>query len=160
MTDPKRSPATHRAPSNPAPPATHRTPPDQATPATHRTPPNQAPPTPPHPAPATHQAPPNPAPPTPPHPAEPGNASHPPAPRLAAPLRKVAAFLADVPLSRAPYAFFGHSPGAPVSYGIRALRDAGRQQPDRLIVSGFPAPHHRQVRASDPTETLGSVGRS
>ncbi|MFJ8311329.1 MULTISPECIES: thioesterase II family protein [unclassified Streptomyces] len=67
----------------------------------------------------------------------------------------VAAFLAEVPLSRAPYAFFGHSLGALISYEItRALRAAGRPLPARLIVSGFPAPHHRHERASDPLHRL------
>ncbi|MGW2858695.1 thioesterase II family protein [Streptomyces sp. NPDC001205] len=67
----------------------------------------------------------------------------------------VAAFLDEVPLSRAPYAFFGHSLGSLVAYEItRALRDAGRPLPARLILSGYPAPHHRHVRADDPVHQL------
>ncbi|RVU23862.1 thioesterase [Streptomyces antnestii] len=54
----------------------------------------------------------------------------------------VEAFLAEVSLGKEPYAFFGHSLGALVSYEItRALRAAGRPLPARLVVSGFPAPH-------------------
>ncbi|MFG2717814.1 thioesterase II family protein [Streptomyces sp. NPDC048416] len=67
----------------------------------------------------------------------------------------VAAFLREVPLSHKPYAFFGHSLGSLVAYEVtRALRDAGRPLPARLILSGFPAPHHRHVRASDPLHLL------
>lgn len=42
----------------------------------------------------------------------------------------------------APYTFFGHSLGALVAYELAgALREAGRRLPERLVVSGFPAPH-------------------
>ena len=41
----------------------------------------------------------------------------------------------------APYAFFGHSLGALVAYEVtRELRRAGRRLPDRLVLSGYPAP--------------------
>ncbi|MGW2557758.1 thioesterase II family protein [Streptomyces sp. NPDC001514] len=68
----------------------------------------------------------------------------------------VEAFLADVPLGGpAPYAFFGHSLGALVSYEItRALRAAGRRLPARLIVSGFPAPHLHRQRTAEPLHRL------
>ncbi|MBT2385830.1 thioesterase II family protein [Streptomyces sp. ISL-11] len=67
----------------------------------------------------------------------------------------VEAFLAEVPLGAggAPYAFFGHSLGALVSYEIaRGLRAAGRPLPSRLVVSGFPAPH--LPRAVEPLHRL------
>ncbi|MFE4868339.1 thioesterase II family protein [Streptomyces sp. NPDC056682] len=67
----------------------------------------------------------------------------------------VAAFLAEVPLSGTPYVFFGHSLGALIAYEItRALRAAGRPLPARLIVSGYPAPHRRHPRVSDPLHGL------
>ncbi|WP_328307640.1 alpha/beta fold hydrolase [Streptomyces sp. NBC_00442] len=67
----------------------------------------------------------------------------------------VAAFLDEVPLSPEPYAFFGHSLGSLVAYEVtRALRDAGRPLPARLIVSALPAPHHRHARAADPLHRL------
>ncbi|MCX5206819.1 alpha/beta fold hydrolase [Streptomyces sp. NBC_00237] len=65
----------------------------------------------------------------------------------------VTAFLAEVPLDAAPYAFFGHSLGSLVSYEItRALRAAGRPLPARLVVSGMPAPH--LPRTSGPLHEL------
>ncbi|MFI6048474.1 thioesterase II family protein [Streptomyces violascens] len=67
----------------------------------------------------------------------------------------VAAFLDEVPLSPAPFAFFGHSLGSLVAYEItRALRDAGRPLPARLVLSGYPAPHLRHVRVDDPLHDL------
>ncbi|MCT9090203.1 alpha/beta fold hydrolase [Streptomyces sp. ASQP_92] len=67
----------------------------------------------------------------------------------------VAAFLDQVPLSEPPFAFFGHSLGSLIAYEVtRALRDAGRPLPYRLILSGYPAPHHRHVRAGDPLHRL------
>ncbi|WP_438290220.1 thioesterase II family protein [Streptomyces sp. HUAS TT7] len=67
----------------------------------------------------------------------------------------VAAFLDEVPLSPAPFAFFGHSLGSLIAYEItRALRDAGRPLPARLVVSGYPAPHLRHVRVDDPLHHL------
>ncbi|MFE9369237.1 thioesterase II family protein [Streptomyces sp. NPDC006711] len=67
----------------------------------------------------------------------------------------VAAFLEEVPLSPQPYAFFGHSLGSLVAYEItRALRDAGRPLPARLILSGCPAPHLPRARVSGPVHQL------
>ncbi|GGU28738.1 thioesterase II family protein [Streptomyces violascens] len=67
----------------------------------------------------------------------------------------VAAFLDEVPLSPAPFAFFGHSLGSLIAYEVtRALRDAGRPLPARLVLSGYPAPHLRHVRVDDPLHHL------
>ncbi|MEU9191962.1 thioesterase II family protein [Streptomyces hundungensis] len=67
----------------------------------------------------------------------------------------VAAFLDEVPLGPEPFAFFGHSLGSLIAYEVtRALRDAGRPLPYRLILSGYPAPHRRHVRATDPLHRL------
>ncbi|MFE4857011.1 thioesterase II family protein [Streptomyces sp. NPDC056670] len=67
----------------------------------------------------------------------------------------VAAFLDEVEPGPAPFAFFGHSLGSLVAYEItRALRDAGRPLPYRLILSGYPAPHRRHVRVDDPLHRL------
>ncbi|OIJ63643.1 thioesterase II family protein [Streptomyces mangrovisoli] len=68
-------------------------------------------------------------------------------PRLAEPpltsmRRLVEAFLAEVPPAEGPFAFFGHSLGALVSYEItRALVAEGRPLPAHLVVSAHPAPH-------------------
>ncbi|MEU9098535.1 alpha/beta fold hydrolase [Streptomyces sp. NPDC048361] len=68
----------------------------------------------------------------------------------------VAAFVDEVTLSPQPYAFFGHSLGSLVAYEVtRALRDAGRPLPARLILSAFPPPHHRHPRAMNPLHRLG-----
>ncbi|MFG3281782.1 thioesterase II family protein [Streptomyces sp. NPDC048111] len=67
----------------------------------------------------------------------------------------VAAFLAEVELTPGPFAFFGHSLGSLIAYEItRGLRAAGRPLPDRLVLSGYPAPHHRHVRVDDPLHHL------
>ncbi|MCX5386742.1 thioesterase II family protein [Streptomyces sp. NBC_00083] len=67
----------------------------------------------------------------------------------------VTAFVDEVPLGPEPYAFFGHSLGSLVAYEVtRALRDAGRPLPARLVLSAFPAPHHRHARALDPLHRL------
>jgi surfactin synthase thioesterase subunit len=64
----------------------------------------------------------------------------------------VAAVTAAVPTS-VPYSVFGHSLGALVAYEVtRALGRAGRRLPDRLIVSGFPAPSVPRVET--PVHTL------
>ncbi|GAO09687.1 alpha/beta fold hydrolase [Streptomyces lydicamycinicus] len=61
--------------------------------------------------------------------------------------------LANVPLGRAPYAFFGHSLGSLIAYEVtRALRREDRPLPERLVVSGYPAPH--LPRASQELHTL------
>jgi medium-chain acyl-[acyl-carrier-protein] hydrolase len=54
---------------------------------------------------------------------------------------------------RSPFVFVGHSMGAMVAFEItRLLRDAGRPQPDLLIVGGCAAPHLRRRRT--PTYNL------
>ncbi|MEU2061640.1 alpha/beta fold hydrolase [Streptomyces sp. NPDC013455] len=54
----------------------------------------------------------------------------------------VEAFVAHVPLPTDRFVFFGHSLGALFAYEVtRALAAAGRPLPDRLVVSGFRAPH-------------------
>jgi surfactin synthase thioesterase subunit len=64
----------------------------------------------------------------------------------------VAAVTAAVPTA-VPYSVFGHSLGALVAYEMtRALDRAGRRLPDRLIVSGFPAPS--LPRTESPVHTL------
>jgi surfactin synthase thioesterase subunit len=53
----------------------------------------------------------------------------------------------------APFAFFGHSLGALVAYeAARTLRALGRDQPDRLFLSAYPAPH--LPRAVEDTHAL------
>ncbi|MGW3242424.1 thioesterase II family protein [Streptomyces sp. NPDC001070] len=64
----------------------------------------------------------------------------------------------------APYTFFGHSLGALVAYELTAaLRDAGRRPPERLVVSGFPAPHlprtSRGLHRLPDDELLAEVSR-
>ncbi|GGY36376.1 alpha/beta fold hydrolase [Streptomyces xanthochromogenes] len=67
----------------------------------------------------------------------------------------VAAFLDEVSPGPGPFAFFGHSLGSLIAYEItRALRDAGRPLPYRLVLSGYPAPHHRHERVADPLHHL------
>jgi medium-chain acyl-[acyl-carrier-protein] hydrolase len=47
-----------------------------------------------------------------------------------------------IPLLDRPYAFFGHSMGALISFEVtRALRRAGHSMPRALLVSGFGGPH-------------------
>lgn len=65
---------------------------------------------------------------------------------------------------RPPFTLFGHSLGALLSYEVAlALRAAGCPEPDRLYVSGFPAPHlPRQsdgITALADRELVGEVGR-
>jgi surfactin synthase thioesterase subunit len=55
---------------------------------------------------------------------------------------KLVAAIADEVGFRAPYALFGHSFGALVTYELAVeLRRRGLPQPARIFVSGFPAPH-------------------
>lgn len=57
-------------------------------------------------------------------------------------LDKLVATIADEVGFRAPYALFGHSFGALVTYELAVeLRRRGQPQPARIFVSGFPAPH-------------------
>ncbi|MEV5715466.1 alpha/beta fold hydrolase [Amycolatopsis mediterranei] len=59
---------------------------------------------------------------------------------------EVVAAVVDVMPTMAPYSVFGHSLGALVAYEVvRELRRTGRRLPDRLIVSGFPAPSTRRT---------------
>jgi surfactin synthase thioesterase subunit len=52
-----------------------------------------------------------------------------------------------------PFAFFGHSLGALVAYEVtRTLRAAGREQPELLFLSAYPAPH--LPRAAPPAHAL------
>lgn len=51
------------------------------------------------------------------------------------------------PLLDEPYAFFGHSMGALISFEItRALRRAGHSMPRALLVSGYGGPHCEDLR--------------
>jgi|ABV56586.1 medium-chain acyl-[acyl-carrier-protein] hydrolase len=51
------------------------------------------------------------------------------------------------PVLDGPFAFFGHSAGAMLSYELaRALHAAGRRGPDRLFLSAQPAPGRTEVR--------------
>ncbi|NUT47467.1 MAG: thioesterase [Saccharothrix sp.] len=53
------------------------------------------------------------------------------------------------PLLDGPYVLFGHSMGALLAFGLAALRrEDGLRQPERLIVSGMPAPN-RYDRAGE-----------
>ncbi|MEU1621687.1 alpha/beta fold hydrolase [Streptomyces sp. NPDC005722] len=64
----------------------------------------------------------------------------------------------------APYTFFGHSLGALVAYELTcALREAGHRPPERLVLSGFPAPHlprtSRGLHLLPDDELLAEVSR-
>lgn len=76
----------------------------------------------------------------------------------------VVAALTDVVPTTVPYSMFGHSLGALVAYEVtRALWRAGRPLPDRLIVSGFPAPStprtQSPVHPLPDEELIAEVGR-
>jgi surfactin synthase thioesterase subunit len=75
----------------------------------------------------------------------------------------VAAVVGAMPAGR-PYSMFGHSLGALVAYEVtRALTRAGRDLPDHLVVSGFPAPSTRRteppVHELPDDELIREVGR-
>ncbi|WP_369392699.1 thioesterase II family protein [Streptomyces sp. CG1] len=76
----------------------------------------------------------------------------------------VEAFVAEAPLATGPFAFFGHSLGALFAYEVtRAMSAAGRRLPDRLVVSGFRAPHlprpDTQIHRLPDDELLDTVAR-
>ncbi|WP_438297239.1 thioesterase II family protein [Streptomyces sp. HUAS TT7] len=76
----------------------------------------------------------------------------------------VEAFVTEVPLATGPFAFFGHSLGALFAYEVtRALAAASRPLPDRLVVSGFRAPHlphpDMQIHRLPDDELLDTVAR-
>ncbi|MFC7979807.1 thioesterase II family protein [Streptomyces cinereoruber] len=55
-----------------------------------------------------------------------------------------------------PFAFFGHSLGGLTAFETaRALREAGRPMPERLVLSAYPAPHLDHPRT--PLHTLGDT---
>jgi surfactin synthase thioesterase subunit len=55
----------------------------------------------------------------------------------------------EIPFGTEPFAFFGHSLGALVAYEVtRRLRRTGRRLPDRLLLSGYPAPSIPRVADS------------
>lgn len=65
---------------------------------------------------------------------------------------------------QSPFVFFGHSLGALIAYETtRALRDRGRQQPARLLISAKAAPHHQHsappIRDLSGPELLAEIGR-
>jgi surfactin synthase thioesterase subunit len=79
-------------------------------------------------------------------------------------MAEVAAAIAhEVPFV-GPYAFFGHSLGALVAYEVsKKLRDAGARLPDRLLLSGYPAPElartHSPIHHWPDEQFLAEVDR-
>lgn len=68
------------------------------------------------------------------------------------------------PLLDTPYVLFGHSMGGLLAFGLaQRRRDRGLRQPQRLIVSGIPAPHRydrageRALAESDDERLLASL---
>ncbi|MGW8553713.1 thioesterase II family protein [Streptomyces tubercidicus] len=77
----------------------------------------------------------------------------------------VEGLLANMPLGAAPYAFFGHSLGSLIAYEVtRALREADRPLPARLVVSGYPAPHlprtSQELHTLPDAELIETVSRT
>jgi len=71
-------------------------------------------------------------------------------PRLAEPpmadLVDLAAALVDEEAFVAPFTLFGHSFGALLAYHVaQELREQGREQPERLVLSAYPPPHIPRV---------------
>lgn len=88
--------------------------------------------------------------------------------RLAEPvlsdMGELVAAVVDAMPTTAPYSVFGHSLGALVAYEVtRELRRTGRRLPDRLVVSGFPAPSTRRteppVHRLPDDDLIGEVAR-
>lgn len=70
----------------------------------------------------------------------------------------------EVSFGDEPFAFFGHSLGALIAYEVaRELRRTGRRLPERLILSGYPAPsiprNADSVRHLDDDALLSEVNR-
>lgn len=70
----------------------------------------------------------------------------------------------EIPFGAEPFAFFGHSLGALIAYEVtRELRRTGRRLPERLVLSGYPAPSIPRVAESvlhlGDDELLAEVGR-